>query len=215
MAITGSISLEWRLWRRTSTDVCYVAVTILILALLQGFGICQYFGTGSARCQYFGTGNIKERLCGGGGATNKNQRVKHEKSVLHARVPPGQAPPAASPRACHRFHHPYASGRSLSFSSPRDIAPPERATPPTNRLLQRLRASCLPRALAAFDPGHGSCGGALAEVFPQSATLALIIPQAMNRPRPIRASRSSPRWTTMLHQVTPQLFSLRLAGRSV
>jgi hypothetical protein len=107
------------------------------------------------------------------GATNKNQRVKHEKSVLHARVPPGQAPQAASPRACRRFHHLYASGRSLSFSSSRDIAPPERATPPTNRLLQRLRASCLPRAFAAFDPGHGSCGGALAEGFGESATLAL------------------------------------------
>ena len=149
------------------------------------------------------------KRCGGGGATNKNQRVKHEKSVLHARVLPGQAPQAASPQACRRFHHLYASGRSLSFSSSRDIAPPERATPPTNRLLQRLRASCLPRALAAFDPGHGSCGGALAQVFAESATLALIIPQAMNRSRRIRSNRSWPRWTTMLHQATPQLLYLR------
>jgi hypothetical protein len=116
----------------------------------------------------------------------------------------GVLEPAAASIACTR---------AVAFSSSRDIAPAKPATPPTNRLLQRLRASCLPRALAAFDPGHGSCGGALAEVFAQSATLALIIPQAMNRPRPIRASRSSPRWTTMLHQVTPQLFSLRLAGR--
>src|SRR5262249_47027998 len=116
---------------------------------------------------------------------------------------------AASPRACHRFHHLYASGRSLSFSGSRDIAPPERATSPTNRLLQRLRASCLARALAAFDPRHGSCGGAFAEVFGGNAKLALIIPQAMNRRRPIRSNRSWPRWTMLLHQVTPQLLSLR------
>ena len=32
-----------------------------------------------------------------GGATNKNQRVKHEKSVVHGRVPPGRVPQAASP----------------------------------------------------------------------------------------------------------------------
>src|SRR5262249_12388659 len=122
---------------------------------------------------------------------------QHEKSVVHVGVPPGQAPQAASPRACRRFHHLYASGRSLSFSSSRDIAPPERATPPTNRLLQRLRASCLARAVAAFDAGHGSRGGAVAEVFGESATLALIIPQAMNRSRPIRSNRSWPRWTTI------------------
>jgi hypothetical protein len=48
-----------------------------------------------------------------------------------------------------------------------------------------------PRALAAFDPGHGSCGGALAEVFGQSATLDLTIPQAMNRSRPIGSNRPS------------------------
>src|SRR5262249_9306977 len=52
----------------------------------------------------------------------------------------------------------------------------ERATPPTNplRRCQCLRASFLPRAFAAFDPGHGSCGGALAEGFGESATLAVI-----------------------------------------
>ena len=44
--------------------------------------------------------------------------------------------------------------------------------------LQRLRASFLPRAFPAFDPGHGSCGGASAEVFGERATLALTACQA-------------------------------------
>jgi hypothetical protein len=54
-----------------------------------------------------------------------------------------------------------------------DTRPAERATSPTNRFLrcQRLRASFLPRAFAGSYPGHGSCGGALAEVFAESATL--------------------------------------------
>jgi hypothetical protein len=114
------------------------------------------------------------------GATNENEG-HYEKSVIHVRVPPGEVPQAPSPRA-RRFHQLSASGISLSFSSSRDIAPPERATPPTNPLLscQRLRASFLPRASAAFDAGHGSCGGALAQVFGESATLAFAVRQAMN-----------------------------------
>src|SRR5262249_51874021 len=46
---------------------------------------------------------------------------------------------------------------------------------PTNPFLRcqrRLRASCLPRAFDAFDPGHGSRSGALAQVFAESATLS-------------------------------------------
>jgi hypothetical protein len=155
--------LQGRLLHRCYNPDIGVVTGFWYLPVLRYRGVVRY--------QYFGAGNIKSGFVAEG-ATNKNQRVKHEKSVLHARVPPGQAPQATSPRACHRFHHLYASGRSLSFSSSRDIAPPERATPPTNRLLQRLRASCLPRALAAFDPGHGSRGGALAEVFGECATLA-------------------------------------------
>src|SRR5262249_57482090 len=34
----------------------------------------------------------------------------------------------------------------------------------------------LPRAFAGSYPGHGACGGALAQVFAQTATLPLIIP---------------------------------------
>jgi len=49
--------------------------------------------------------------------------------------------------------------------------PAVRATPPYKSLIQRLRAGCLPRAFAAFDQGHGSRGGALAQVFAESATL--------------------------------------------
>jgi hypothetical protein len=101
---------------------------------------------------------------------------QHEKGVVHGRVPPGRVPQAPSPRAC-RLHQPCASGSSLSFSSSRDIVPPQRATPPTNPL---LAASACEQAfsrelLLAFDAGHGSRGGALAEVFAESATLALII----------------------------------------
>src|SRR5215471_3719246 len=96
---------------------------------------------------------------------------------------------------------PWASGRHLLFPRSRDIAPPERATPPTNRLIQCLRASCLPRAFAAFDPGHGSCGGALAQGFGESATLAMTIQQAMNRSRPVRSNRP---WPPMDHDAAPR-----------
>jgi hypothetical protein len=53
-------------------------------------------------------------------------------------------------------------------------------TSPTNPFLcwQRLRARFLPRAFAAFVPGRGSRGGALTQVFAETATLALITPQA-------------------------------------
>ena len=87
-----------------------------------------------------------------------------------------------------------AATRNSSYQSP----PPAPA-----------RASRLPRAFAAFDPGHGSCGGALAEGFGESATLDLIIPPAMNRSRPVGSNQPSPRWTTMLHQVTTKLLSQR------
>jgi hypothetical protein len=166
----------------------------------------KYFGTGSVLASstlVLAFTSVNSEFVAEGAPPTRTEGP-YEKSLVHVRVPPGREPQAASPRACRRFHRLYASGRSLSFSSSRDIAPAKPATPPTNRLLQRLRARCLPRALAALDPGHGSCGGALAEVFAESGTLDLTIPQAMNRPRPIRASRSSPRWTTMLHQVTPQ-----------
>jgi hypothetical protein len=48
-----------------------------------------------------------------------------------------------------------------------------------------------PRAFAGSYSGHGSCVGALAEVFGQRATLTLTIRQAMNGSRPIRSNRSS------------------------
>jgi hypothetical protein len=44
--------------------------------------------------------------------------------------------------------------------------------------------------LVGLTRGHGSCAGALAEVFAESA-LDLIIPQAMNRSRPIGSNRPS------------------------
>src|SRR5262249_55178958 len=49
--------------------ICYISVTILTLALLQYFGMCQYLGTGS----------FKSNLAWGGG-TNKNQRVNMRKA---------------------------------------------------------------------------------------------------------------------------------------
>jgi hypothetical protein len=153
----------------------------------------------------------------GGRATNKNQRVKHEKSVLNVRVPPGQAPPAPSPRGCRRFHHLCASDNSLSLSSAWDTAPLERATPSPDPILrcQRPRASVLPRAFAGFDPGHGSCGGALAEVFAESATLTLTIPQAHE---PITTNSGEPTVAAMDHDAAPGdddvAFPARLAARS-
>jgi hypothetical protein len=60
----------WKAWQiammSSPYDVCYINVTILTLALLQDFGMCQYLGTGI----------IRERLCALGGGTNKNRRVK-------------------------------------------------------------------------------------------------------------------------------------------
>src|SRR5262249_53220993 len=56
----------------TAASGSYIAVTILTTPLLQAFGINR-----STTVQ---TGNVKERLCGGGGATNKNQRVNMRKT---------------------------------------------------------------------------------------------------------------------------------------
>ena len=64
------------------------------------------------------------------------------------------------------------AGGIYDFPARGEIRPAEPATSPTNPFLrcQRLRASFLPRAFAGSYPGHGSCGGALAEVFAESAT---------------------------------------------
>ena len=109
------------------------------------------------------------------GRHQREPEGQYEKSVVDVRVPPGQTP---SSRAC-RTGQPGASGRNLLlFPRSWDIRPAERATSPTNRLLrcQRQRASFLPRAFAGSYPGHRSCGGAVAEVFAESATLDLTIP---------------------------------------
>ena len=158
--------------------------------------------------RYFSTGGAAESNFVAEGATNKNQRVNMRKASIFA---------CRQGRCCRHLRLGRAAVRNVLFSRSRDIRPAERATSRANPFLccQRLRASCLPRALAAFDPGHGSRGGALAEVFGQSATLAMIIPQAMNRSRPIR---SNPIMAAMDHDAAPGdgsvAFSTRLAGRS-
>jgi hypothetical protein len=133
------------------------------------------------------------------GAINKNQRVKHEKSVLHGRVPPRQAPQAPSPRACRRFHDLCASG-----------------TPANPHLsCQCLRASFLARAFARIDGGQDSCGGALAEVFDESATLTLSIRQANE---PITTDSGEPTIAPMDQDAAPGGDAVacpaRLAARS-
>jgi hypothetical protein len=50
-------------------------------------------------------------------------------------------------------------------------------------------ASLFARAFAVLAPRRGSRGGALAQVFAETATLALTTPPAMNRSRPIRSPR--------------------------
>jgi hypothetical protein len=72
-------------------------------------------------------------------------------------------------------------GRAALVSHGRAVGICYFPTCPTNPFLRcrRLQASFLPQAFAAF-PGHGSRRGASAQVFAESATLALIIPQAMN-----------------------------------
>ena|SRR5262249_30936803 len=53
---------------------CYITVTILRLALLQDFGMCQYLGTGS----------VKERLCGLGGAPTRTRGSMRKASSMLA-----------------------------------------------------------------------------------------------------------------------------------
>ena len=137
-------------------------------------------------CQYFRTRNVLVAW----GDHQQEQRVNMRK--------------ASSMLACRqgRCRSHLRLGRAV-ISRGRAIGTCCFHTAPTNPFLrcQHQQASLLRRAFAAFDPGHGSRG---------SATLALIIPQAMNRSRPIQSSRSWPRWTTMLqHQVMARLLSLR------
>jgi hypothetical protein len=119
----------------------------------------------------------------------------------HQQEPEGQLGKASFMLACRqdgcRRH--LRLGRAAVVSHGRAVGLCYFHTCPTNPFLrcQRLRASFLPRAFAAFDPGHGSRGGASAQVFAESATLALIIPQAMNLSRRIGSNRSWPRWTTI------------------
>ena len=100
-------------------------------------------------------------------------------------------------------------GRAAWVSRGRAVGTCYSPTSPTKPFLrcQRLRASFLPRAFAAVDRRRGPRDGVLAQVFAKSATRAPIIPQAMDRSRPIRSNRSWPR-CAWLHQVTAQ-FSLR------
>ena len=86
-----------------------------------------------------------------GGATNKSQRVNMRIAALITRARAG---------GIYDFPARGTSGRLIN---------------PFLRC-QRLRASFLPRAFAGSYPAHGSCGGALAEVFAESATLDLATP---------------------------------------
>jgi len=90
------------------------------------------------------------------------------------------------------------------------------STHPTNPFLcwQRQRARFLPRAFAAFVPGHGSRDGALAQVFAETATLALITPQANE---PIVTDSVEPMTAAMDPDAAPgdgAVFPARLAARS-
>src|SRR5215472_5488076 len=116
--------------------VCYIVVTILILGLLQDFGMCQYFGTRNVFVAW--------------GTTNKNQRVNMRK--------------ASSMLACcrrGRCRSHLRLGRAV-ISRGRAIGACCFHTAPTSPFLrcQHQRASLLRRAFAAFDPGHGSRGSA-------------------------------------------------------
>jgi hypothetical protein len=89
-------------------------------------------------------------------------------------------------------------------------------TSPSNPFLcwQRLRARFLPRAFAAFVPGRGSRGGALTQVFAETATLALITPQANE---PIVTDSVEPMTAAMDPGAAPgdgAVFAARLAACS-
>src|SRR5262245_32457650 len=131
---------------------------MLTSALLQDFGMYQYVGTGNVDSDFVAEGGH-----------NKNQRVNVRKASSIFPCRHGRC------RRHLRF------GRAALVSRGRAVGICYFPTCPTNPFLRcrRLRASFLPQAFAAF-PGHGSRRGASAQVFAESATLALIIPQAMN-----------------------------------
>ena len=146
-----SISLEWRPW----ITGCYIALQIW-------YGHwCMTLVPGPSYWEW----NINSWRVGG--QANKNQRVQVRKAPPIFACPQGR---------CHR----HLRLRRAAWDHRRAAGIYYSPIPPTKPALryQHLRASFLPRPFAAVDGRRASRGGVLAESFPKSATLALIIPRA-------------------------------------
>ena len=136
---------------------------------------------------------------------NKNQRVKVRKPSSLFACRRGRCRGHLR-LGCAAWVSQWASGRNFLFP-----------TSPTNPFLcwQRQRARFLPRAFAAFVPGHGSRDGALAQVFAETATLALITPQANE---PIMTNSVKPMTAAMDPDAAPgdgAVSPARLTARAV
>ena len=170
---------------------CYVAVQNLVWTLAHDFG------TGALVL-----GVQIATLWRGG--PNKNQRVKVRK-------------PSSMFACCRgRCRKHLRLGRAAWVSRGRAVGISYFPTSPTNPFLccQLLRASFLPRAFAAFDPESGSRGGALAQLFAESAIPS---PDHPASNEPITTDSVEPMMVAMDHDAAPgdgAVFPRRLPARS-